>query len=89
MTPAGFVLVLHAVWLVVLLLAAGLPLATGRIRMGMQGEAPIERAREPGRFWTAFALSVGGLGIGYVALRAFLKAIMPGPWGEAMRTLGM
>ena len=89
MTPHRFILAILALWLALLGFTVAHALLTGRIRMGMAGDPPTERARDPGAFWTTFALSVGGLVVGFFVLCGFLKLVMPAPWAQAMGALGL
>jgi uncharacterized membrane protein YphA (DoxX/SURF4 family) len=52
-------LVLGLVWILSAAAVIGLPLVTGRIRMGGPGAEPIERDSDPQGFWSTYALSTG------------------------------
>ena len=51
--------VMGAVWFVAAVAVIGLPLLTGRIRVGGPDATPIGRESDPRRFWTTYALSTG------------------------------
>jgi uncharacterized membrane protein YphA (DoxX/SURF4 family) len=52
-------LVLGLVWLLAAAAVIGLPLVTGRIRMGGPDAEPIGRRSDPQRFWSTYAFSTG------------------------------
>jgi hypothetical protein len=51
--------VLGAVWLLVAAAVIGLPLLTGRIRVGGPDATPIGRRSDPQGFWSTYAFSTG------------------------------
>jgi hypothetical protein len=52
-------LALGAVWLIAAAAVAGLPLLTGRIRVGGPDATPIGRRSDPQGFWSTYAFSTG------------------------------
>jgi hypothetical protein len=52
-------LVLGAIWLLVAAPVIGLPLVTGRIRVGGPDATPIGRTSDPQGFWSTYAFSTG------------------------------
>lgn len=50
---------LAVVWLLVAAAVIGLPLLTGRIRVGGPDASPIGRRTDPQGFWSTYALSTG------------------------------
>ena len=52
-------LVFGGIWLLVATAVIGLPLLTGRIRVGGPDATPIRRRSDPQGFWSTYAFSTG------------------------------
>jgi hypothetical protein len=74
-------------WAAIFLYSACGPLASGQIRVGRSGGAPVLRRENPGQFWAAFSVSLCGLLFALAIALFVLRNAAPAVFAEAAHRL--